>query len=85
MVIVDSVVRLKQGVLPEKAVDIESFSDQDSDSTFLEYPQYTRPEKFKNLTVPKILLSGNHDEIKKWRTQKSLDVTKEKRPDLLKP
>ncbi|MEK7559183.1 MAG: tRNA (guanosine(37)-N1)-methyltransferase TrmD [Patescibacteria group bacterium] len=84
MAIVDSVARLKQGVLPVNAADIESFSADAGNSVFLEYPQYTRPEKFKNLKVPEVLLSGNHGEIKTWRRNQSIRITKKKRPDLLK-
>ena len=64
MIIIDSVVRLIPGVLGgETSAEIESFAD---DKT-IEYPQYTRPEEFKGLKVPKVLLSGNHSEIDKWR------------------
>ena len=51
---------------------------------FLEYPQYTRPQEFMGLKVPEVLVSGNHAEVDKWRLQKSLEITKELRPDLLK-
>lgn len=80
MAIVDSVTRLISGVLekPEATVD-ESFSEG-----LLEYPQYTRPQDFEGKKVPRVLLSGNHAEIKKWRSQKSLEKTKKVRPDLLK-
>lgn len=83
MAIIDSVARLKQGVLPQNAADIESFSDKDGE-ILLEYPQYTRPENFKNLKVPKILLSGNHRKVKEWRENQAIKITKKKRPDLLK-
>ncbi len=64
MVVADSVVRLIPGVLGgEKSAEIESFSDGKT----LEYPQYTRPEEFKGQKVPKVLLSGHHGEIDKWR------------------
>ncbi len=80
MVITDAVVRLIPGVLKKsEAVADESFSEG-----LLEYPQYTRPEKFEKLKVPTVLLSGNHAEIKKWRSEKSLEKTKKIRPDLLK-
>ena len=49
----------------------------------LQYPQYTRPANFEGLEVPKLLLSGNHSEIEKWRRQESLKKTKDRRPDLL--
>lgn len=68
MVLIDSVVRLLPGVLGgETSAEIESFSDGQT----LEYPQYTRPEEFKGVKVPAVLLSGNHAEITKWRQQKS--------------
>lgn len=79
MVIVDSVVRLIPGVLEkEEATQNESFSGR-----FLEHPQYTRPETFEGKKVPEVLLSGNHQEIAKWRRERSLERTKEARPDLL--
>ena len=64
LIIIDSVVRLIPGVLGgEKSAEIESFSDGDN----LEFPQYTRPEEFRGMKVPEVLLSGNHGEIAKWR------------------
>ncbi len=79
MVIVDSVVRLIPGVLEKpEATQNESFSEG-----LLEYPQYTRPEVFEGKKVPKVLLSGNHAEIAKWRTQKSLERTKKIRLDIV--
>ena len=80
MVIVDSVVRLIPGVLKKsEATQDESFSN-----LLLEYPHYTRPEIFDGKKVPKVLLSGNHSEISKWREEKSLEKTKKVRPELLK-
>ncbi|OGE29558.1 tRNA (guanosine(37)-N1)-methyltransferase TrmD [Candidatus Daviesbacteria bacterium RIFCSPHIGHO2_01_FULL_40_11] len=80
MVIIDSITRLIPGVLQKpEAIINESFSEG-----LLEYPQYTRPEEFEGEKVPEVLLSGNHAEIKKWRSQKSLEKTKKIRPDLLK-
>ncbi len=68
LIIIDSIVRLIPGVLGgEKSAEIESFSDGDN----LEYPQYTRPEKFRGMKVPEVLLSGNHGEIAKWRKEHS--------------
>ena len=78
MVLVDSVSRYVEGVLNGRSVEEESFS-----SKLLEYPQYTRPEEFRGKRVPEVLLSGHHENIKKWREEKSLEVTKIKRPDLL--
>ncbi len=69
MTIIDSIVRLIPGVLGgENSAAIESFSDGQT----LEFPQYTRPEIFNDLEVPKVLLSGNHAEIAKWRAENSL-------------
>ena len=68
LIIIDSVVRLIPGVLGgEKSAEIESFSEGDN----LEYPQYTRPEDFRGMKVPEVLLSGNHGEIAKWREEHS--------------
>lgn len=68
MVVIDSVVRLLPGVLGgEKSAEIESFSDGKT----LEFPQYTRPEDFRGMKVPDVLLSGNHGEIAAWRAQQS--------------
>ena len=68
LIIIDSVVRLIPGVLGgEKSAEIESFSDGNN----LEYPQYTKPYDFRGMTVPDILLSGNHGEIAKWRAEHS--------------
>ena len=78
MVLIDSVSRYVEGVLKGDSVKEESFSQG-----LLEYPQYTRPEVFENEKVPEILLSGHHENIEKWRKEKSLQVTYQKRPDLL--
>lgn len=68
MTIIDSIVRLIPGVLGgESSAEIESFSDGET----LEYPQYTRPEEFRGMKVPDVLLSGHHGEIAKWRQQNS--------------
>lgn len=68
LIIIDSVVRLIPGVLGgENSAEIESFSDGDN----LEYPQYTKPYDFRGMTVPDVLLSGNHGEIAKWRAEHS--------------
>ena len=79
MVLIDSVSRYVEGVLNQESVKEESFSNG-----LLEYPQYTRPEIFEGEKVPEILLSGHHQNIEKWRNDKSLEITKIKRPDLLK-
>lgn len=77
MIIVDSVVRLLPGVLPEKVPIYESFYNY-----LLDWPCYTRPRNFRGLKVPEILLSGDHKKIEEWRKQKAIEKTKEKRPDL---
>jgi len=69
LVIIDSVVRLLPGVLGgETSADIESFQDDDQS---IEFPQYTRPEDFRGLKVPEVLLTGHHGEIAKWRKSQS--------------
>lgn len=78
MVLIDTVSRYVEGVLKEDSTKEESFSQG-----LLEYPQYTRPEIFKNRQVPEILLSGHHQNIDKWRRKQSLKITLNKRPDLL--
>ena len=79
MVLIDSVSRYVEGVLNEESIKEESFSEG-----LLEYPQYTRPEIFEGEKVPEVLLSGHHKNIEKWRKEKSLEITKNKRPELLK-
>ena len=79
MVLIDSVSRYVEGVLKEDSIKEESFSNG-----LLEYPQYTRPEVFEGMKVPEVLLSGHHENIEKWRKEKSLEITKKKRPELLK-
>ena len=79
MVLIDSVSRYVEGVLKEDSIKEESFSNG-----LLEYPQYTRPEVFEGEKVPEILLSGHHENISKWRKEKSLEITKKKRPELIK-
>jgi tRNA (guanine37-N1)-methyltransferase len=79
MVIIDSVVRLLPGALGNEVSAVtDSFS-----SGLLEHPQFTRPENFRGLKVPNVLLSGNHAKIEEWRKAESLKRTKERRPDLL--
>jgi len=91
MVIIDAVVRLLPGALgDEDSAEDETFSKSAAGGSAsltaggLEYPQYTRPEEFKDMKVPDILLSGNHGQIEKWRREQSLERTRRKRPDLLK-
>ncbi|WML35110.1 tRNA (guanosine(37)-N1)-methyltransferase TrmD [Clostridium sp. OS1-26] len=78
--IVDSICRIIPGVLSSS----ESYTEESFYSGLLEYPQYTRPECFEEESVPEILLSGHHENIRKWRRLQSLLITKEKRPDLFK-
>lgn len=77
-VIIDAVYRLVEGVISKESLEEESFSDG-----LLEYPQYTRPEVFESMKVPDILLSGHHENIRKWRLKKRLAKTMAVRPDLL--
>ena len=79
MVLIDSVSRYVEGVIKQDSIQEESFSNG-----LLEYPQYTRPEIFQGKAVPEILLSCHHENIEKWRKKRSLEITKKKRPDLLK-
>ncbi|MBU1110034.1 tRNA (guanosine(37)-N1)-methyltransferase TrmD [Patescibacteria group bacterium] len=82
MIIIDSVVRLIPNVLNKiESKEAESFTYHEG---LLKYPQYTRPEEYENMKVPKILLSGNHKEIDKWREEEALKLTKEMRPDLVR-
>ena len=83
MLIVDSIVRLIKNVLPKNVVDEESFSNSIGGREYLEHPQYTRPKMFKKLIVPKILLSGNHKAVKKWREKKAVTKTVRSRPDII--
>jgi len=81
MVMVDTLVRMVPGVLGHEESSVQdSFS---RGNRMLEYPQYTRPRKYRGLDVPEILLSGNHPEIEKWRSQQSLLRTTQRRSDLL--
>jgi len=70
-------------LLPGTLGDPESLVDESHNSSLLEYPQYTRPIVFKDMKVPDILVSGNHEEIKSWRRQKSIERTFERRSDLI--
>ncbi|RCS50528.1 tRNA (guanosine(37)-N1)-methyltransferase TrmD [Bremerella cremea] len=81
MAIIDSVIRLIPGVLGDEqsAVD-DSFSEG---NRLLEFPQYTRPREYRGLSVPEVLLGGNHQEILAWRKHQSLEKTKTRRADLL--
>ena len=79
MVLVDAVVRLLEGALG----DADSARDESFTDGLLEYPQYTRPELFRQMKVPEVLLSGDHGKIAEWRKKQSLERTKKNRPDLL--
>lgn len=80
MVVIDSVLRYVPDVLGNSlSTEEESFSQ-----SLLEYPQYTRPQEFLGQKVPTVLVSGNHQKIAEWRKEKSLEITKQNRPDLLK-
>ena len=80
LVFLDSVSRKISGVLSSS----ENVSDESFENNLLEYPQYTRPYDFMGVKVPDVLISGNHKKIDEWRKNKSLEETKEKRPDLIK-
>jgi tRNA (guanine37-N1)-methyltransferase len=79
MVVIDAVVRLLPGVLGDE----DSPADDSFSEGLLEYPQYTRPEVFRGMRVPDILLSGDHAKIAEWRRQQAIERTKRWRPDLL--
>ena len=79
MVLIDAISRNIDGVLDDESLVDESFNND-----LLEYPQYTRPEVFIGEKFPEVLLSGHHANIEKWRREKSLEITKKKRPDLIK-
>lgn len=79
MVVCDCVARYVDGVISGESLKDESFS-----AGLLEYPQYTRPAVYKGMPVPEVLLSGNHEKVDEWRREKSLELTRKNRPDLLK-
>lgn len=79
LVCLNAVARYIDGVLHSS----ESTSEESFSTNLLEYPQYTRPAEYRGLKVPEVLLNGNHKEIAKWRYEKALEITKERRPDLL--
>ena len=78
MAVVDAVVRLVPGVITGESLEEESFS-----GGLLEYPHYTRPEEFRGMRVPEVLLSGHHEKIRQWRLLRSVEKTLKYRPDLL--
>ena len=79
MIMLDAVVRLLPNVLGNAA----STENESFENGLLEYPQYTRPIEWKNRKVPDVLLSGHHENVAKWQKEKALQITKERRPDLL--
>lgn len=80
MVAIDALARFVPGVIGhEEATTEESFVDG-----MLEYPHFTRPESYRGMQVPQVLLSGNHEEVARWRKEQSAAVTASQRPDLLK-
>ena len=80
MVLVDTVARFLDGVLAGE----ESVKEESVYSGLLEYPHYTKPREVEGLTVPEVLVSGDHEKIDLWRYEKSLEITKERRPDLFR-
>ena len=80
LVIIDAVSRLIPGVLGSD----ESSQDESFSSGLLEYPQYTRPREYRGLTVPDVLLSGDHAKINRWRRDRALELTWRRRPEMLK-
>ena len=84
MVLVDSITRLLPGVINEESHREDSFKEDVLNGNYLlDYPTYTKPRQFRGMKVPDVLLSGNHEEINKWRKEKSIELTKKIRPDLL--
>ena len=78
LVIIDAVLRLLPGAIDEASTAEESFA-----TGLLEYPQYTRPATFEGVSVPPVLVSGHHEQVRKWRLRESLRRTTERRPDLM--
>ena len=78
-IVIDATSRLIDGVLASS----ESYENESVASGILEYPQYTKPRSFRGLDVPEILLSGDHKKIERWRLEKAVEITRERRPDLL--
>jgi len=79
-VVIDTLVRLIPGVLG----NVSSLAEESFENNLLEYPQYTKPQKWEKKEVPKVLLSGDHAKIKDWRLAQSEDITRRRRPDLWK-
>jgi tRNA (guanine37-N1)-methyltransferase len=81
MVLLEAVVRLIPGVLGA----LDSRDEESFENGLLEYPQYTRPQSFEGREIPAVLVSGDHGKIARWRHEQSLELTRVRRPDLLKP
>lgn len=79
LIIADAVARLQEGVLPNE----EAYSIESHYNGLLEYPQYTRPEVWRERRVPEVLLSGHHQNVEKWQKEQAREVTERKRPDML--
>ena len=78
-ILVDAVSRLKEGVLASE----ECYTGESVASGILEYPQYTKPRVFEGLEVPEVLLSGDHKKIERYRLERAVEITRERRPDML--
>ena len=78
LIVIDAAIRLIPGVLGNP----KSLIDETFENSLLEYPQYTKPQKWEKKDVPKVLLSGDHAKIKDWRLEQSEDITRRQRPDL---
>ena len=79
MVLVDAIIRLIPGVVGDK----DSLDDDTHTSGLIQFPQYTRPQIFRGMSVPDVLLSGNHEKIRAWRERQSIERTLKRRPDML--
>jgi tRNA (guanine37-N1)-methyltransferase len=79
IILIDAIVRLLSGTMGSE----ESLLEESFENNLLEHPQYTRPYEWEGMNPPEVLLSGNHSEIEKWRSKKSLEDTKKRRPELL--
>jgi tRNA (guanine37-N1)-methyltransferase len=78
-IVIDAVSRLKDGVLAEDTC----YKDESVASGILEYPQYTKPRVFEGLEVPEVLTSGDHKKIERWRLERAVEITRERRPEML--
>lgn len=77
-VISDSIIRLLDGVITKESHELDSFQEP-----LLDYPTYTKPQEFRGMKVPDVLLSGHHEKIREWRREQQLERTRKRRPDLL--